>query len=1246
MISILYVDDEPGLLELCQIFLEQTGEFRVETVESAQEALAQLRREHYDAVISDYQMPGMNGISLLKSIRLQAGDIPFILFTGRGREEVVIEAVNNGADFYLQKGGDPKAQFAELMHKVRQAVTKKQAEKNLYESEKRLTDIINFLPDATFAIDREGKVIAWNRAIEELTGVPAAEMLGKGDKEYAIPFYGSRRPILIDLIFEPDERIKEQYSEIRREKDILIAETDLPRPMGKVLTLMGKASPLYDRQGRISGAIETIRDITASKQEDEELRSANEEITATEAELRKQYEKLIRNEQVLRDSEEQYRTLIETTGTGYVIIDAQGLVADANPEYVRMSGHRELAEIKGRSVVAWTAPYDQERNADAVRECFRIGFVRNFDIDYVDAAGKITPVEVNATVVNLKGSVQIVTLCRDLSSRRNAAEALRASESTARALLNAPTDTIILLDTGGVILDLNETAVQKMGRKREDLVGVLCDTILPPDLAQERRMKISEVITTGKAIRFIDHHGGTWFDNVVYPIPDNQGNVGRLAIIARDITDQKKAESELQETAAAISSIFRAAPVGIGVVSDRILIKVNDRLCEMTGYSPEELVGKSARVLYPADEEYDNVGREKYRQIREKGTGTVETRWKRKDGSERDILLSSTPVDFSNPTKNVTFTALDITDRKQAEEKLRAAYEKLSANKEELRAQYEGLAAAEAEIRGKEQQLREITSNIPGVVYQVLVSGDGAITGLYASERSREIFSLDNSLPDVFERFTQCVHPDDLKDFSDSIHQAFRNKTKWNFEGRFIKPTGELIWFQAISGPMETDTGVVFSGVLLDVTSRRNAEQALRQSEALYGTLADAAQDLIYIINRDDTVAYVNAFAAKMTGRNRQEIIGRPRADLFYGPEGERQYRSLQKVFSSGTPLRVESRVTMPSGITWQDTHLIPLKDPEGNVTAILGISRDITSLKQAEEALRSSESQYRSIIDNVQDMLYRTDMEGKITMISPAGARQAGFNSPDEMIGLDLAQTLYADPQERKKFLAILARHGSVNAYPLVLKDRLGHQYHVTASSHYFTDDEGHRLGVEGIVHDITHLKKIEDALKEANRKLNLLNSITRHDVANQLTVLQGYTQLAMVKNPDPIIADFLKKIDTVTTFIGKQIDFSKTYQELGVHDPGWHSLDDIFARTKPKDILFSSSCTGAEIFADPMLEKVFANLFGNAVMHGERVSRITVRCEPEGDHLLITVEDNGVGIPLDLKQKIFKKGFGKNTG
>lgn len=320
--------------------------------------------------------------------------------------------------------------------------------------------------------------------------------------------------------------------------------------------------------------------------------------------------------------------------------------------------------------------------------------------------------------------------------------------------------------------------------------------------------------------------------------------------------------------------------------------------------------------------------------------------------------------------------------------------------------------------------------------------------------------------------------------------------------------------------------------------------------------------------------------------------------------------------------------------------------EPKAQCEDLMHRIRMATRRRQEERDLRSRERRYRSLFDHAQDMIYQTDMEGKITLINPAGARRAGYGSPEEMTGMNLDQTLYADPLQRKKFLAALAREGSLAAYPLIFKDRKGHRFPVTASSHLYSDPWGRPLGVEGIIHEVTHIRLEEDALKEANRKLNLLNSITRHDVANQLTVLQGYIQLAILKNPDPIIGDFLQKINTAATTIMKQIEFSKTYQELGVREPEWFNLDDIIAKNKPRDILFSCSCNGVEIFADTMLEKVFANLFANSVMHGESVTQITVRCEPKGNDLLITVEDNGIGIPLDLKQNIFRKGFGKNTG
>ena len=159
MYRILYVDDDPGLLEIGKLFLEQRGQFSVDISLSASSGLDLLASANYDAVISDYQMPGMDGIRFLKKVRASGNTIPFILFTGRGREEIVIEALNEGADFYLQKGGEPVSQFTELAHKIRQSVQKRQSEIMIRDHERREADIINFLPDATFAIDIKGKVI-------------------------------------------------------------------------------------------------------------------------------------------------------------------------------------------------------------------------------------------------------------------------------------------------------------------------------------------------------------------------------------------------------------------------------------------------------------------------------------------------------------------------------------------------------------------------------------------------------------------------------------------------------------------------------------------------------------------------------------------------------------------------------------------------------------------------------------------------------------------------------------------------------------------------------------------------------------------------------------------------------------------------------------------------------------------------------------------------------------------------------
>ena len=189
-------------------------------------------------------------------------------------------------------------------------------------------------------------------------------------------------------------------------------------------------------------------------------------------------------------------------------------------------------------------------------------------------------------------------------------------------------------------------------------------------------------------------------------------------------------------------------------------------------------------------------------------------------------------------------------------------------------------------------------------------------------------------------------------------------------------------------------------------------------------------------------------------------------------------------------------------------------------------------------------------------------------------------------------------------------------------------------------------RPATMNLITDITERKSAEAALTEANRKLGLLNSITRHDIMNQLTILQGFIHVAAMKVKDPAIAGVLAKGNASSITIRRQIEFMKTYQELGVHIPGWFRFNEIAAKAGREEIKCSAACANVEVFADPMVEKVFHNLFENAMQHGGHVTEIRVGCEEVNDGLVITVEDNGTGIPADEKEKIFEKGFGKNTG
>jgi PAS domain S-box-containing protein len=285
-------------------------------------------------------MPEMDGITFLKTVRSDVGPIPFILFTGRGREEVVIQAINHGADFYLQKGGDPRAQFAELAHKIRQAVQQKRAEASIHDHERRESDIINFLPDATFAIDTSGNIIAWNRAMERMTGVNASAVMGKGDYEYAIPFYHERRPLLIDRVLR-DDTADPHYPFIKRDGKTLFSEITIPHfNNGRGAALWFTASPLYDVHGTVVGAIESIRDITDRK----------------------------RIEEALRESKEKFREMADLLPQIVYEADCHGLLTYANAIAFQLFGYTREDLSRGLHIPDMLVPEDRERGTCALGE--------------------------------------------------------------------------------------------------------------------------------------------------------------------------------------------------------------------------------------------------------------------------------------------------------------------------------------------------------------------------------------------------------------------------------------------------------------------------------------------------------------------------------------------------------------------------------------------------------------------------------------------------------------------------------------------------------------------------------------------------------------------------------------------------------------------------------------------------------------------------------------------------------------
>ncbi len=269
MYSVLLVDDDPALLEVMVLLSKRSGVLELEAAPSAKEALNRIAEKSYDAIVLDYEMPEIDGIAFLKMLRSHGDTTPVILFTGAGSERAAIEALNNGADFFIKKDEDPRRQFREIADMVKRGIERRHTGRAPGTTQKIIADMINFSSDASFAIDHEGKVIAWNDAMEQLTDISAKAMLGKSDYAYSEPLFARKKKTLIDLIFASDEELRDnKYMLVSRvKKGPVIAVTTGTKPDNRPWTLWMKAMPTYDSRGNFIGAVGTVRDITSTIRE-------------------------------------------------------------------------------------------------------------------------------------------------------------------------------------------------------------------------------------------------------------------------------------------------------------------------------------------------------------------------------------------------------------------------------------------------------------------------------------------------------------------------------------------------------------------------------------------------------------------------------------------------------------------------------------------------------------------------------------------------------------------------------------------------------------------------------------------------------------------------------------------------------------------------------------------------------------------------------------------------------------------
>jgi PAS domain S-box-containing protein len=1078
----------------------------------------------------------------------------------------------------------------------RDITERKQAEEKLRESEQKYRLLFETSLDGIAQIDREGRYLAANPAMAGSLGVPLEELIGKTvlevvPQEVAQHRLGMGRKALDEWqpqVFE-DERVGRYFHNI-----VIPTKTSDQKEVVQVIA----------------------RDITERKQAEE----------------------------ALQKSEERYRVLAENAGEAVFVVQ-DDVVKFINPKGVELCGY-SAEELASLPFAKFIHPDDIDMVTDRHLRRLRGELVpQTYDFRIIRKDGDIRWGELNAVPISWEDRPAVLCFMSDITERKQAEEALRQSEERYRTMLEEMEDAYSEIDLGGHFTFVNNSVCRDLGYSKEELMGMSYKKFTAEDDIESVFRAFNEVYRTGvpnkgfswKTTRKDGTHG--FAETSVSPMRNDKGEIIGFRSVGRDISERKQTEEKLQRSRERYRALFDSSVIGTLVVDAETMKVVlgNQAAVKMFGFSSADEGAELNLLDFVPPEEKEKTLELLKKELFEQNSGQAfDIQTLTKDG--RKVWISAAGARITHGGKLAGLLSfVDITERKKMEEALN------------LQRAY----------------FQQLFDNSPDAIFMLDINE----SLIHANRGFETLFGYSAEELQGQSLRKLIVPKEDMEATSASLQRVFSGEIARRETVRRCKD-GRLVHVSVLSYPICLDDKVIGACfTYTDITQRKQAEEKLRQSEENYKTLFNSSVIGMYVMDAETMkVVMGNRAAREMVGlSSAEEGIGVNPFDFVVPEDRERVLEIAINEFLQDSRRTHEIRVMNKDGRRrWQSISIARIMH-KGRLASLVSFA-DITERKQAEEALRQSEENYRALFDNTVIGTIVIDAETmKVVMANQAAAKMFGLSSAEEGIGVDPLDFVLPDDRDRVSKIIVKDMFEQdlrqTNELRAVSKD--GREIWISASGARIMH-EGRIAGLISFT-DITEQKRQNERLMMTDRLASLgeLAAGTAHELNNPLTSVIGLSQLLMEKEVTDDIREDLKLINSeaqrAASVTKNLLTFARKHAPVKQPTQINNIIEDVLKlrayEHKANSIKVDRQLAPdiPEIMADYFqIQQVFINIIINAehfMAEEHKKGTLTITTKKQNNTVTISFADDGPGIPPENLRRIFDPFFttkeaGKGTG